>query len=114
VYHDFVVGAFGEGQEAWRRVSPACQDREVLREMVKSVDALVVAQSRADSLVEWEQAEGMCEVLQDAVKGEEVEISKIRLVELEGEHDEVWQSGTGVVKAIMSALQMLSKPSAGE
>ena len=89
VYRDFVTNAMAP--EDWEAASPA--RHEDFEESWPDGKMVVLAHSPDDGLVEGEQAEGMREVLEaqgfDGGNGKK----RVKMVELKGEHDEVWQTG---------------------
>lgn len=100
VYKDFVTGAFGPDLVVWRDVSPA------LGLMAKGWDGVVVlAHSKGDELVEWEQVEEMKESLLEQGFSEGGNKREVLMLELVGKHDEVWEDGREVARAIGVALE---------
>ncbi len=136
-YREFVVAAFGEEEEAWERVSPArWRDYNLTwdgsggggSDSQRGELVAVLAHSRADELVDWAQVEGMqrCLQMQQRRKRNRQEREReqepeqegkhahggwegdIRVLEIEGTHEEVWQKGEEMARAIRLALEMLS------
>ena len=150
-YRDFSVGAFGADERVWADVSPArwrgyaqdwaggeCEKAEEQPSPSPPVVVAVLAHSRDDGLVDWDQAERMESALldaqaegrggQDDEEGEgegeaagtgvragrggksQVQI-QVQVVELEGSHDEIWRRGDEMARAINVALDMLQRGS---
>lgn len=134
-YREFVVGAFGAEEEVWEAVSPARWE-EYNQSWLgdgRRKPVAVLAHSRGDELVEWGQVEDMEACLsmrqgrekrdnnnnaEQGQEGEEKEKEKdgqggwngiFRVLEIEGRHDEIWQKGEEMARAIRVALDMLSK-----
>lgn len=101
-YRDFVESAFPGGERVWRGVSPVSGEKERLWEGVRSV---VLGMSAEDELVEWEQVEVMRKVIDPG--GNMEREGRFRLLGLDGRHDEVWEKGIGVVRALEVALGMV-------
>ena len=100
VYRDFVTNAMEP--EDWAAASPVNAD---FGESWPDGRVVVLGHSREDGLVEWEQVEGLREVLEGQGFADEGE-RRVRVVELEGEHDEVWRSGEGA-RAVETAVREL-------
>jgi len=95
VYYDFLSGAFGRDEEVWRSVSPVMMlEKGKQSGSLKGMKLAVVAQSRGDSLVGWGQVEGMRCVLKEQWMG------MVDVLEIEGEHDECWESGLELARVI--------------
>jgi len=62
---------------------------------------IVIAHSRDDGLVGWDQPEEMMEVFS-------ADDFATELVELKGGHNEIWENGSELVRAIAKATEMLS------
>lgn len=100
VYRDLVENAFGQGDLS--AVSPALWDWEGSGSFDEGL-AVVVAHSREDELVDWEQAELMVDSLKGWAKDGKREV---RFFEVQGTHDSVWREGTELVKAVDLALEV--------
>lgn len=97
-YRDFVVNAFGTEEGVWQAVSPACGD---WGESVWDEGRLVVlAQSKGDELVEWEQTLLMVERMKEQGWSTESARRRVKVLEVEGKHDQVWQEGHELARAI--------------
>lgn len=100
MYEDFTTGAFGPKWANWERGDILRCGRSVR----DGVDVVLVAHSKEDELVEWEQAEKMMEVLKrrrsPSPWGPE-------LIELEGKHQEVVKGGIEVGRCVGAAVEFL-------
>lgn len=101
-YREFVESAFPGGERVWRDVSPVSADRDRFWEDVRVV---ILGMSREDELVEWEQVEVMRRAV-DPIRGRESK-GKLKLLELDGRHDEAWEKGMGVLRALEAALRLM-------
>jgi kynurenine formamidase len=100
-YHDIIVGAFGEDEEAWREASPALRSELLMEPKISSWEVVVLSHSLLDELVDMEQTVKMCELLrahQIDVRGPLTPNSK---------HDESWQKGYDIVQVIGVAIRAL-------
>jgi hypothetical protein len=98
VYRQFVAGAFGEDESVWRDESPALANQR-LKTLWRTTDLVLLAHSREDGLVEWEQVEAMQRAMETHRPNGELK-SAMQVLELTGTHDEVWERGEGVARAI--------------
>ncbi|KAI9656894.1 MAG: hypothetical protein M1821_003533 [Bathelium mastoideum] len=121
LYEEFVVAAFGKDQEVWKTVSPTSGSFGTEKSW-KEGRLIVLAHSREDELVEWEQCDMMLNALKEqgwrerAANKDETENAgkrpEVTVVELEGKHDEVfWEKGGQLAKAIEVAVQVLASES---
>ncbi|GAB7363899.1 hypothetical protein MBLNU230_g4462t1 [Neophaeotheca triangularis] len=100
VYGDIVENAFG--QSDYKAVSPAAWDWEGSGSWDEGL-AVVLAHSREDELVEWEQVE----LMKDSLKGwSAMNDGRVKLIEVKGKHDEVWEEGTELARAIEAAFEL--------
>ena len=100
--------ALGISEEERKRVyaamSPASYGEDVYAEEVK---VLVIAASKEDTLVPWGQADLMREVFEkDDVEGDDNR-RKCEVFEITGDHNESWQKGEDVVRAVGAAMKGL-------
>lgn len=102
VYRDFVTNAMAPAD--WEGASPVNGD---YGESWPDGRMVVLAHSPNDGLVEGEQAEGMRRVLAGQGFGERGE-RKVRMVELKGGHDEVWETGEASVAVEVAVRELLS------
>lgn len=100
MYEDFTTGAFGPKWVNWERGDILRCGRRVR----DSVDVVMVAHSKKDELVEWEQAEKMMEVLR---RRRSQYLWEPELVELEGKHQEVVKGGVGVGRCVGATVELL-------
>ncbi|KAF1356931.1 Alpha/Beta hydrolase protein [Delphinella strobiligena] len=106
IYDAFTHSAFGERYQSvegervdvWGRASPTQGDYERLGEGV----LVVLAHSREDELVEWEQVELVRGVLEQQGWGRGGR--RLEMLELRGRHDEVWEEGGEVARAVEVAV----------
>ncbi|KAK0353619.1 hypothetical protein LTS16_017590 [Friedmanniomyces endolithicus] len=91
-YRDFVSNAFGSDERVWAAVSPT---------------SVVLAHSREDELVEWEQVELMERALRAQGWGEASDGRSLKLIELRGKHDQVWEEGKELARAIEATLDLV-------
>ena len=101
-YLSFVTNAFGSDRAIWAGASPVNAHYETSWPDGRLV---VLAHSREDELVEWEQVELQQKALQaqgwESGKG----VRRVELIELRGKHDEVWEDGKELARAIQLAVQ---------
>jgi acetyl esterase/lipase len=106
VYHNFVEAAFGPNKSQWSLASPVHGD---YNDSWPDGELVVLAHSHADELVEWEQSELMRNAL--SLQGfEDSGARKLKLLELKGTHDQVWEEGAEVARAIEYTIQELVDP----
>lgn len=101
-YRHFTESAFGHSK-TWADASPT---RSNLSQSWENGRLVVVAHSREDELVEWEQPDLMLKSLssqgfKDSGK------RQVKLLELKGKHDQVWQEGKEVARAIEFTVKEL-------
>ena len=99
-YQDFLQGAFG-AEEQWENASPAQGN---IRQTWKNGKVLVLAHSKEDELVDWVQVDTMANALKTEMSGIESTI-----LELKGNHHEVWKDGAEMARAIRMALDLLEE-----
>jgi acetyl esterase/lipase len=103
-YKALTFGAMREGEEVL--ASPARYEvSEYARAGVKGV---VLAHSRDDGLVTWNQVERMAAVL--GVKGSGGG-EFVRVLELQGEHNDIWRDGRESSRAVLEALRFMAEVS---
>ena len=96
IYDDFTDAAFGpEAEGNWDKGSTRT-DR------IRNVTAAVLAHSKTDTLVEWEQTNVMSEVLGAGGPG-----VKSAVMEIQGDHREIYEKGVEVARAVKKTLQLL-------
>ena len=100
IYDDFTNTAFGpEADGNWDKGSTRT-DR------ITNVKAVVLAHSRTDTLVEWEQTNLMSEVLGAMGPG-----LKSAVIEIQGDHREIYEKGVEVARAVKKTLKLLHEVS---
>ena len=102
-YRNFVETAFGPDKTKWQAVSPTNSD---FGESWPEGELVVIAHSREDELVEWQQPELILSSLQSqgfAGSGQRC----VKLLELKGKHDQVWQEGKEVARAVEWTISQL-------
>ena len=100
LYKQFVESAFGENKAEWARASPV---NAKLKTSWPNAKAVVLAHSRDDELVNFLQTERMS----DQLWKEKREGRRDMILSVSGKHDEIWQDGSELAKAIITALQMV-------
>ena len=103
-YRDFVSNAFSSNEAVWKAVSPTSGEFEG-----SWVDGslVVLAHSREDELVEWEQVDLMHRSLKGQGWSEVSDQRRLKLVELSGRHDQVWEEGKELARAIEATVQVV-------
>ena len=96
IYSTFITSAFGSDPEVWRTASPAADQRIERPDLVA-----MLAHSRDDELVDWKQVD----LMQQRLHGEKG-LSVKEVLQLKGLHQEVWQQGTELARAIEEAVQV--------
>lgn len=66
----------------------------------------MLAHSRTDGLVGWEQVDAMVTRLEECGWNEEGE-RRYAVLEIHGEHDEAWREGTEAARAIETCIQRM-------
>lgn len=112
-YEQFTMGAFGDGEGSWRRVCPVTcggawpgewtggrsgKDGETGRRKL-----VVLVQSREDTLVPYQQLEG----LRAYLEGEEGKGVEVRVMEAGGDHDDIWKEGRRMAEILFEVAQGL-------
>lgn len=105
-YRDFITGAFGDNERVWEDASPARGIERITKlRQDKKIKVCVVAHSHADELVEWEQVEDMRRALNQVESNDQEVVLEV----VEGNHEEPWEKGFGVAKAIEAAITRIYK-----
>lgn len=98
-------GAFGKDEEVWLEASPAQYSAAAYtRSWGGGRHLVIVAHSREDELVDWEQVRAIREVFSERVEGDRI---KFEVIELKGKHYEVWEKGQELARAIAEAIRRL-------
>lgn len=108
-YREFVEGAFGADERAWRGACPATTEGKWVGEWIgagagdeaKGEKVVVLVQSREDTLVPWEQLEAM-----RARLGSEGQVG-VKVMEATGNHDDVWREGGRMAEVLWNVLEEL-------
>ena len=116
MYEEFVVAAFGKETDEWKAASPVIGTYG--EERWSAGRLVMLAQSREDELVEWEQCDLLLKILKE--QGWEEKSSgaenrdrrasvaqEVRMLELKGQHDEIWEKGKELARAIEATVQNL-------
>lgn len=99
IYNDFTTAAFGpEDEGGWELGNCTTMN---IREEVKII---VMGHGKEDRLVDWGQAEEMAPVLD---KANEKVRGKAVMVDVKGDHDEVWKGGLQIAGCVNVAVGIL-------
>lgn len=104
-YQEIIEGAFGGDESVWDAVSPG----------VVGVDAweegrvVVLAHSEGDELCNVAQSEGMKQRLEGWEEDRSSGERKVHFLSIEGKHDEAWEKGAELARAIMFTLSRLQE-----
>lgn len=107
MYVTATQGALGKNEELWLDASPAQYSHEAYgREWTGHARLAVVAHSPNDEMVGWDQVEAMKKVF----GGNELDMEiSWRMIEMKGKHDEVWEKGHELAKAIAESLRAMKE-----
>jgi kynurenine formamidase len=100
IYRLFVSGALGPKETDWDRLSPTLLTTSC--DTWPNIDRILLAHSPNDGLVETSQTTDMEEALKHTVMKE-----KCAVMQLEGAHDEIWETGTQLGLCILAALDIM-------
>lgn len=112
-YREFIEGAFGADELLWDTVSPAQMiGSRGVEGGWKNGRLVILAHSKDDELVDRGQLEAMEEALKGWESGkakvpvQELGVSsrKVRTMDIEGPHDDVWIKGEQLARAIKYAF----------
>ena len=106
-YREFIEAAFGTEEAQWKDASPTSGKYSTTW---KEGRIVVLAHSSDDELVDWNQTERMSDVLWKEKRKERRDV----VIKLKGKHDEIWQDGREVARAIEVAIGMLRRVGEGE
>lgn len=99
LYEDFTTAAFGPEEEGgWEKGSTR-------KGTIQAIGVVVLAHSKTDTLVEWEQLNVMSEFLPHS-KGPG---AKAVVMELQGDHREIYEKGVEMARAIKETIRLLEK-----
>jgi acetyl esterase/lipase len=99
-YPEMFAMAFGPDPKEWARVSPTKYAKLLEAKGGKWLKRLVLGHSRGDTLVDWQQPTDMLEAARLGVESGE-------LVELVGDHDEVWDQGRELARLLAHAVDVV-------
>ena len=102
LYRQFIEAAFGEQTADWREASPVTGRFCTAWSNAKVV---VLAHSQDDELVDFLQTEKMSDQLWKEKRPGRRDV----VLSLKGKHDQIWQDGTEMARAISTALRMLKE-----
>ncbi|RMY39292.1 hypothetical protein D0865_12861 [Hortaea werneckii] len=120
IYSHLITNAFGPNPEDWARASPTTlspspvQVPPAHQQQAETWPTLIVlAHSRQDELVEWQQVDLMHAALKSrgfdevgrGVGGDGGR--RLKLIELDGAHDDVWREGGELARAVGETLQVV-------
>lgn len=98
-------GAFGKNESVWLAASPAQYSAEAYaRSWAGEHRLVIVAHSREDELVDWEQVRAIGKVFPPVAQGDRI---KFKVLELRGKHHQVWEKGEELARAIAEAIRGL-------
>lgn len=101
IYNDFTTGAFGPEEEGgWAKGSTA-------KGAVGKERVLVLARSRTDSLVEWEQTDVMAPMLDEISRAAPRMIGVV--TEIHGDHKEIYEKGTEIARTVAETVGYLKR-----
>lgn len=103
VYRSFVTNAFGSNESIWKAVSPTQSD---LTAAWPDGRLVVIAHSHGDELVEWEQVDLLTKALKSQGWHEKSDDRRMKTIELRGKHDEVWQKGIELARAVSATVRL--------
>lgn len=101
-YRGFVANALGPDEAVWAAVSPVAGRYD---ESWPDGKLVVLAHSHADELVEWAQVDRQLSALTQRGWHEKGRDRRVAVVELFGTHDQVWQDGHELARAVQLAVQ---------
>lgn len=117
-YREFIEGAFGNDVMLWDAVSPAQMGgSRGVEGGWKTGRLVVLAHSKDDELIDGGQVEGMREALR-GWESRQAQIPlrelssrerRVQMLTLEGLHDELWEQGEEVARAVKYAFIELQK-----
>jgi acetyl esterase/lipase len=99
-YPDMLTRAFGPNPNEWERVSPAKNRHLFFSESWRTRYAFL-GHSKDDSLVEWQQSLDMYDTVRSFVGASQ-------LVELAGDHDDIWRKGHQLAGLIGRAVNKIA------
>ena len=100
IYREFIEEAFGPDRSEWAKASPTSGR---FAKTWPNGRVAVLAHSKDDGLVDWSQTETMS----DRLWAEKRKGRRDIVISLTGQHDEIWEHGQELAKAIIIAFQIL-------
>ncbi|KAI7157806.1 hypothetical protein KC349_g5363 [Hortaea werneckii] len=119
IYQHLITNAFGPNTQDWARASPTTLSTSVQvppphQQQDAWPNLIVLAHSRQDELVEWQQVDLMHAALKESGRFDEVGRGeggdgggRLKLIELNGAHDDVWREGGELARAVRETLQVV-------
>lgn len=110
-YQEFSEGAFGSDESVWDAASPAAKGEDGLSGVERGWESglvAIVAHSEEDSLVDRGQASAMTNALY-RWEAQEPSTRRVVWLQLRGEHDEPWEKGDELARAVTATIQELSR-----
>lgn len=111
---DALHRSFPSYVELTRNAIPNAQDQQTASPARHAasefgVKAVVLAHSRDDGLVDWKQVEIMRDVFAETANDDKSAAVSVRVVEIHGKHNKIWEEGTELARAIREALLDMRK-----
>lgn len=101
VYKEIMQNAF-PSQDTWDEASPGVNASSQQLELWQGSQALIIAYSKEDELVDEAQAMLMLRSLQNRLGLQK----KVHLMQVSGSHDEIWQNGQVLAGLLCDVLDM--------
>lgn len=111
-YQEFSEGAFGPDESVWDAASPAAKGEDGLSGVERGWESglvAIVAHSEEDNLVDKGQASTMTNTLYHWKAQKEPSTRRVVWLQLRGEHDEPWEKGDELARAIAVTIQELPR-----
>ena len=117
-YQEFIEGAFGADEMLWDGVSPAqVTGSRGVEDGWKSGRLAVLAHSEGDELVDGSQLDAMKKALSSwekvephtPVQGDLHRDRRLRILSITGAHDEAWENGVQLARAVTFAFEQLQE-----
>lgn len=97
IYDEFTNGAFGpEEQDGWAH---GLTTRDAIR---KDVKLLLLAHSKTDSLVDWQQTHKMSDILERLDSDQQGVVR-----EMYGDHKEIYEKGIEIARIVQESMRIL-------
>ncbi|KAI9376756.1 hypothetical protein BJX61DRAFT_985 [Aspergillus egyptiacus] len=108
-YQEFSEGAFGADETVWDAVSPAVVRGVGGVEGWEEGRVVVLAHSTEDTLCDSAQSEVMKRFLEGGWKAGGEREREVYFLPVEGDHNDVWTTGEGLARGILSTLERLQE-----